>query len=265
MAAELEHQTGVISAREDHVRVVPLHGIDDLTAPIGAAAPAVPPKLTYRGGPLLTSVEVFTVFWGKGWVQQPQAGLISKLNQFFDQILISPLIDQAAEYNVPGQTISHGKRTGTATVTTPALARHATDSMVRHMLQQEVSTNPAFPKPSPNALYFVFLPPGVSLTGAGGRSCLSFCGYHDNINGQLFYSAMPYPGCNGCLGGLAEFDALTATTSHELIEAITDAVPGSGWYDDHNGEIGDICAWQMKNVAGYNVQQEWSNKANKCI
>jgi hypothetical protein len=265
MATDLEQQTSVISAREDHIRVVPLHGIDDLTAPIGAAAPAVAPQLTYRGGPLLTSVEVFTVFWGKGWQQQPQNGLISKLNQFFDAILTSSLIDQVSEYNVPGKAIQHGKRTGTATVITPALSRHATDSMVRHMLQQEVTTNPAFPKPSPNALYFAFLPPGVSLTGVGGRSCLSFCGYHDNINAQLFYAAMPYPGCSGCLGGLADFDALTATTSHELIEAITDPVPGSGWYDDHNGEIGDICAWKMKNVGGFNVQQEWSNKANNCI
>jgi hypothetical protein len=94
---------------------------------------------------------------------------------------------------------------------------------------------------------------------------MTFCGYHDSINSQIFYAAMPYPGCGGCLGGLADFDALTATSSHELCEAITDAVPGMGWYDDNNGEIGDICAWKMKQVGGYTVQQEWSNKANNCV
>ena len=163
MATEIDRQATVIPAREDPIRVVPLHGIDDLTAPIGVSAPAVAPKLTYRGGPLLTAVEVFTIFWGSGW---------------------------------------------------------------QH---------------------------------------LTFCGYHDSINGQVFYAAMPYPGCNGCLGGLSDIDALTSTSSHELCEAITDAVPGTGWYDDHNGEIGDICAWKTKQVAGHTVQLEWSNQANNCV
>jgi hypothetical protein len=76
---------------------------------------------------------------------------------------------------------------------------------------------------------------------------------------------MPYPTCAGCLGGMAAFDALTGTSSHEFCEAITDPVPGSGWYDQVNGEIGDICAWHFKKVAGYNVQMEWSNAQNKCL
>jgi len=254
----------VIQAREDPIRVVPLHGIDELIAPIGAALPAVAPKLTYRGGPLLTGVQVFTAFWGSSWSKQPQAGLIPKLNKFFDAVLASPLIDQLAEYNVPGKAIKHGKHVGTATVTTPDPGKHATDSTVRHLIQQEILTK-SFPPPTPNTLYFVYLPPGVSLTGVGGKSCLTFCGYHEHINSQIFYAAMPYPGCNGCLGGLADFDALTSTSSHELCEAITDPVPGMGWYDDHNGEIGDICGWKMKKVGAYTVQQEWSNKAKKCI
>jgi hypothetical protein len=60
-------------------------------------------------------------------------------------------------------------------------------------------------------------------------------------------------------------DAMTLTSSHELCESITDPVPGQGWYDDANGEIGDICAWQAKTVAGFTVQKEWSNKANACV
>jgi len=42
----------------------------DRSSPPGkakAAAPQVAAKLTYRNGPLLTSVEVFTVFWGAQW------------------------------------------------------------------------------------------------------------------------------------------------------------------------------------------------------
>ena len=76
---------------------------------------------------------------------------------------------------------------------------------------------------------------------------------------------MPYPGCSGCAGGLALLDALTSTSSHELCEAITDPVPGQGWYDDQNGEIGDICAWQTRRLGDYTVQLERSNQQNACV
>lgn len=69
----------------------------------------------------------------------------------------------------------------------------------------------------------------------------------------------------GCLGGKQAFDALTGTSSRELCEAITDPLSGAGWYDDTKSEIGDICAWNFKQVAGYNVQLEWSNQQNKCV
>jgi hypothetical protein len=48
--------------------------------------------------------------------------------------------------------------------------------------------------------------------------------------------------------GRNPIDALTSTSSHELCEAITDPIPGQGWYDDANGEIGDICAWKSKKL-----------------
>ena len=60
-------------------------------------------------------------------------------------------------------------------------------------------------------------------------------------------------------------DALTSVCSHELAEAITDPVPGEGWYDDTSGEIGDICAWQNKRLGAYEVQLLWSNRARACV
>jgi hypothetical protein len=233
-------------------------------APTEHAAVATP-QLTFRQGPLLTAVEVFTVFWGNAWQQGAQAGLAQTINQFFDAILVSPLIDQLAEYSVAGQSIGHGKRIGTATVAAAKMPHSVTDAAIQHMLQQQIASNAAFPQPSKNTLYFVYLPPKVAVVQGGSRSCQAFCGYHDNINGQVFYAVMPYPGCAGCTGGLAVPDALTSTSSHELCEAITDAIPGQGWYDDVNGEIGDICAWKTKKVGPYTVQLEWSNKANACV
>jgi hypothetical protein len=248
----------------DAIRIVPLHLPDAMrVAPAGVAAPPGP-QLTYRGGALLTNVEVFTLFWGSAW-KTKQAALAKTINAFFDFILTSPLIDQLAEYNVPGQAIGHGQHVGTATVTAGQLGHSVSDNAIRHFLQQEISTNSAVPQPSKNLLYFVYLPPGVAVVQGGSRSCQAFCGYHDAINGQIFYAAMPYPGCAGCTGSLSVQNALTSTSSHELCEAITDAVPGQGWYDDVHGEIGDICAWKTKTVGAYTVQLEWSNKANACV
>ena len=69
----------------------------------------------------------------------------------------------------------------------------------------------------------------------------------------------------GCLGGMSVLDSLTTTGSHELAEAVTDPVPGAGWYDDANGEIGDVCAWQTKQLDRWVVQLEWSNEAGACV
>ena len=73
---------------------------DEVTAGVVGAPAAAPPRLTYRGGPLLSAVKVFTVFWGSTWSQAPQSGLLGEINGFFDYILTSALIDQLAEYSV---------------------------------------------------------------------------------------------------------------------------------------------------------------------
>lgn len=243
------------------IRIVPIHRPE---AAVGAAAQAAP-QLTYRNGPLLTSVQVFTIFWGAAWQQPPQNGLVARMNQFFDFILTSALLDQLSEYSVPGKQIGHGKRIGTTTLTKPDPGKSVQDSAIQKMLQQEISSGTVVPKPTPNTLYFVMLPPGVQVNQGGSASCQTFCGYHDAINNDIFYAVMPYPGCPGCTGGLSVFDALTSTTSHELCEAITDPIPGQGWYDDTNGEIGDICAWKTRSLGGFTIQLEWSNKASSCV
>jgi hypothetical protein len=257
----------IYPAHADPIRIVPLYlpeGLVQPTADALALAPTAAPLLTYRNGPLLTAVEVFTIFWGAAWQQGNPSTIASQINRFFDFILTSALIDQLSEYSVAGKTIGHGRRVGSTIITTPKLGRSVSDTAIQHMLQQEISTNSAVPHPTPNSLYFVYLPPGVRAVLGGSASCQAFCGYHSDISGQIFYAVMPYAGCAGCLGGLATLDALTSTSSHELCESITDPIPGQGWYDDVNGEIGDICAWKTKKLGAYTVQLEWSNRANQC-
>ena len=188
------------------------------------------------------------------------------MNQFFDFVLTSALMDQLSEYNVVGQSDREWKANGEYYATTkPEPSASVTDQAIQQLLQQEISSNAAFPQPSPNTLYFVFLPSGTTVVQGGSSSCDQFCGYHDAIDSRIFYAVMLFPDCTDVLASLAQLDALTSTSSHELCEAITDPIPGQGWYDDANGEIGDICAWRTKKLGNYTVQREWSNRADKCL
>jgi hypothetical protein len=241
------------------IRIVPLHRPEAAAAPAAAAA-----HLTYRNGPLLTAVQVFTVFWGSAWQQASNSSLMTQMNQFFDYILTSQLMDQLGEYSVPGQAIGHGSRIGTKVLTSPAPGTSVQDSGIQQLILQEINAG-TLPAANANTLYFVFLPNGVTVVQGNSSSCQAFCGYHDSFGQNIYYAVMPYPGCSGCTGGSAVFDALTSTTSHELCEAITDPIPGQGWYDDNNGEIGDICAWKTRTLGSYTIQLEWSNRAGACV
>jgi hypothetical protein len=224
------------------------------------APPGAPPQLTYRGGPLLGAVEVFTIFWGSAW---QGSSVVDFMNGFFDYVLTSPLMDQLSEYSTQDVSIGPGMRTGTVTIASDP-PNQLPDSDIQAFIQDQISAA-TVPAPDQNTLYFVFLPAGVTVQLQGDSSCSAFCGYHDAINGRTYYAVMPFPDCSGCEGGLSEQDALTSTSSHELCEAVTDPVPGEGWYDDSNGEIGDICAWQTKQLDGYTVQLQWSNRAGRCL
>lgn len=248
----------------DPIRIVPVHRVEEFGQPAHGAAAAPGPQLTYRGGALLTAVEVFTVFWGPWWQESDGASLAGELNGFFDYVLGSELLDQLGEYSVSGETIGHGSRIGTTSIATPALGPLVSDAQIQQTLEQLIAAG-TLPGPTANSLYFLYLPLNVAVTQGGSRSCQAFCGYHNATGTNVFYAVMPYPGCAGCAGGLALLDALTSTSSHELCEAITDPVPGEGWYDDHYGEIGDICAWKTRRLGNYTVQLEWSNQQNACV
>lgn len=234
------------------INIVPLY------QEIGAAPAAA--NLTYRGGPLLATVDVYTVFWGDGWSNNPDR---DRLNAFFDYIVTSSYMDQLAEYSVQGYQIGYGTRSGSSLIPTGSLTSSVSDADIQSMLQTQIASG-TLPAPNAGTLYFVFLPDGVTVTLDGQSSCQQFCGYH-NANAGTYYAVVPFPSCSGCVSSLATFDAITEVASHELAEAVTDPVPGQGWYDDTSGEIGDICAWQTKSLGAYTVQLEWSNQQQSCV
>src|SRR6202030_2903693 len=122
------------------INIVPLY------VPGQVKPAASPAQLVYNKGPLLTAVQVFTVFWGTAWQQAPLSDTLQSLNGFFDYILTSPLMDQLAEYNAPGKTIGHGSRIGTTTLTTTDPGTSVDDSAIQQMLNTNIANN-AIPQP----------------------------------------------------------------------------------------------------------------------
>lgn len=110
-----------------------------------------------------------------------------------------------------------------------------------------------------------------------------YCAYHgefDTPSGPVIYANLPYLNSNsisvqGCVhqalpNGEAGFDYESAAISHEFSEAITDPIPGQGWYDPNFGEIADICDPQYEsfpawNTHPYKVEKNWSNATHSCV
>jgi hypothetical protein len=230
--------------------------------------PAVSAQLTYRGGPVLQNVRVATVFWGSG-VQ-----FASQLNSFYSAVINSAYYDWLSEYNTssPAQTIGRGTFAGSYNYTNGA-GGTIDDSQIQSSLGSLID-NGSVPAPDANTLYAIHFAPGIDITQGGSGSCQVFCAYHNSFshNGQnIYYSVIPDQGgscAGGCGSDPSTFNNTTSVSSHELVEATTDADVGQNdlaWYDDNNGEIGDICNAQQGSVAGYTVQLEWSNQSNACI
>lgn len=258
MASDFTLSETGLPSYDEPIRIVPI------SSPSTEVVAAPTAQLVYNNGPLLTAVEVYTIFWGSQWQQAPESDLVQKLNAFFDYILTSPLLDQMAEYSTAKYKIGRGSRSGTTTLTTSDPGSSVTDDQIQQFINDAIAKS-TLPQPTANTLYFVYLPSGTTVTLGSDGSCSSFCGYHNAINNKIYYAVMPYPDCSGCTNNLSTFDSLTSTSSHELCEAITDPIPGQGWYDQANGEIGDICAWQTRQEGNYTIQKEWSNSSNSCV
>lgn len=217
--------------------------------------------LVYQGGPLLTHPEVFVIFLGNTWRKHKND--MDYLQGFFPAVLTSSLMDQLKEYNTSAYQYGYGKYLGSAIVAHTYRGKKISDVQIQNEIKTCIARH-KIPSNTAQTLYFVFTPPNIKVTADKDASCTVFCGYHDAIDQQIFYAVIPYPSCNGCLGTLSVQQSLTVTSSHELCEAMTDPIPGNGWYNQKKGESGDFCGFTFKTVNGYTVQQEWSNKLSDC-
>src|SRR5256885_2231675 len=112
------------STQRRPIRVVPMRGPGGLVAPAARVAALPTAQLTYRGGPLLTAVEVVTVYWGAAWNEPAAQATAQSLNAFFQFVASRPYIDQLAQYNAPPAACStRSSRTPIAPGASPTCSR----------------------------------------------------------------------------------------------------------------------------------------------
>ena len=249
--------------------------------------------LTYYGGPVVSSVQVIVVFYGTG---SYDSSLASGLPPFYTAITNGTFMDMLSEYGTVGQSgtttnqlIHHGSYGGTFTITPSSANNGSTidDSQIQAELNSQIAAG-VLPAPTydasgnANTLYMVYFPHGKTITQGGSSSCVSggFCAYHGTFlrsSQDVLYGVQPDmqagSGCDvGCGNASTSFQNYTSVASHEFAETATDAAvglatvlgPPLAWYDNTNGEIGDICNAIQSTADGYTVQAEWSNLQSGC-
>jgi hypothetical protein len=278
------------------------------SGPIGFSAPAGA-HLSYFGGPIITNVQLIQVLYGSGSYEPHVAGTSAPtMGQFFADFTGSGsgLITLLAQYNTnisggTNQFFGNGTSGGLFQISPSGANNGSTinDAQIQSELLAQINAG-NLPAPiidfsgNPRTLYMIYFPAGKTLINQRGNvSCGSnmgdFCAYHGTTSSlfggkHVLYGVMPDmqagSGCEGfgVCGTSTMFGNYTSVSSHELVEAMTDADIGIAtsfasplaWYDRNtNGEIGDLCNQQQTaytaNGTPYTVQLEFSNSANDCV
>ncbi|KAJ3278948.1 hypothetical protein HDU76_009685, partial [Blyttiomyces sp. JEL0837] len=211
--------------------------------------------------PVLHNVEVTVLLWGS----VPNA---DKYPDFYTSILNSKVFDVLGQYNV-----SRGTYKSTLQLPPPgAKPLPTTSNSIASYIKYLIVGG--FLTPNKNSYYAIHFGTDINTNVT---NCSTYCGYHDAaaINSTLYvpYGVLPdlTPCSTTCYGNTA-FESQTITAAHELFEAITDPIPGTGYLHVlTDAEVGDLCSsrgsFSISGSSGisYTVPKFWSNAAGACV
>ena len=245
----------------------------------------------YYGGPVISNVRVYAVYWGRDVNSEVEM----TMPDFYQALVAGPYMNWLSEYSTPKQTIGRGSYGGAYTLNPINRAVTVKDSDIRTELEAQITAG-HLPLPDPSSLYVLDMgsemtvvmdsKPGTLLT-----SCVDFCSYHSSYprshNAYLAYAVIMdfyQTHCAEKCGAHGGLDDVTTSTSHEVMEAVTDPLGdegtlpdgtlGVGWFwpnqTNNEGEIADVCTTapngHVTGLSGrsYAVQSQWSNSRSSC-
>jgi uncharacterized repeat protein (TIGR01451 family) len=239
-------------------------------------APLVTPtNMTYQAahGPVMRGpVKVYTIFWAGPSGTFP-ANFQTDVNQFVNDLNHSSYYNIATQYSDTtgniGTTISLAGTWLDTTNSFPHTALTSGDLLAE--TNTAISTNSW--TSDANSFFEILTPSGITNSRTG------ICGIH-YFNNPAFGHILdlgvpgscdpgaPYP--NGRL-----IDEAINTSSHEIMETVTDPLGNAWFYLSASGEIGDLCNFKFGPTAAdgsdvtlnghrYIAQEEWSNADSGC-
>lgn len=240
---------------------------------------------------VLSNPLVWAIFW-TGEVNQVTQ---QQIGSFYQAVTNSEIFDWIIEYDTEfdgskgsNQRIGRGVYGGAYTISPGNTSTSITDGDIQQELEAQFNAG-NIPQPDNNSIFMVYFPAGYSLSQSNGDgSCTKFCAYHGAFlhNGQdVFYGVFPdlaSGGCqNGCGSQSTTFKNLCSASTHELLEATTDAETGIfdllhftnslAWYaKPYGAEIGDMCNQYADTITSvvdgqtYTVQQMYSQATKLC-
>jgi hypothetical protein len=233
---------------------------------VAAAAPAGA-NLVDHGGRVLPASDTVAIWWGPAgaFPADAQAGIDA-----FLQGLDGSLFLAVAQQYMRGAPVQSTFVTNWSDPSAPPRGSPSTATIVGEACKMILANGAS---PDPNAIYLVY------TSNFPGN--VNFCAWHDfgTCGGTTIQVAyMPntsgVAGCDpgnlfGCNGYSEGTRSLANVTSHEAMEAFTDATL-SAWYDPGGQEIGDKCAWQFQSCVtlggtAWQLQEEWSNADSACL
>jgi hypothetical protein len=212
------------------------------------------PTVSFFGGNVLPQVQAQALFLGNEFSSAPANAEPAALDSFLRDVTGGPYMQALARagYHVgPGTAVA-----GAIDPTSLTVGSTISDAFIQARLQADV-TSGRLQAPNANTLYVVYVEPDVAVDLGGGQGTTQqgILGYHTAFLGAngapIRYAVVVSPGGAAHNSVLPEaataLDQLTAVTSHELAEAVTDPDIDSnvnngrlGWFDPQRGEIGDV-------------------------
>ncbi len=247
-----------------------------------AALHSVSPNITlnYGNGPVLVSPKTYLILWG--YKTYGDANKVAKLLKAYFKVEggsshnnIYTQYYQIANGTTTYITNPTKQNGGTWYDQTNAVPTNPTDAQVAAEALQGV-THFGY---DANGSYVVATPHGHNSQGFGTQ----YCAYHSatTSGGNIVsYTNLPYMPDAGANCGAnfttapkdesAADEGVTIVEGHEYGESVTDPNPPTGWYNNQQGEIGDICAWQnIQNdpfgKKSYTMQPMFSNATQSCV
>jgi hypothetical protein len=242
-----------------------------------------PGVLSYHGGPIMTGVTLYAIFWVPAKLQNGNptsltAKYESVAKQFLADYPYHGIANNSTQYystksGINTYFVGIGGLAGSVVDTDPYPASGCTDGVTGTncitdaQLQAEISKVLTAQKWTPglNKMFIVFTSIGEgSCFNSTSSSCAytQYCAYHGyfgSTNSPTIYANMPYANPTYCYdpathqhdpSGDIPSDANVNVTSHEITEANTDPELNA-WWDSANGEeIGDLCAWNFGGTTG---------------